>query len=178
MEQQKRGFRFKLLLAICMAVFLGLLAVAAFHKDPDAGLMASSQEAKEGEIQISFTLLGDTAHGTPTEETGTHTLSGGNLETWISEPAYAIEKGSTVIDALLQLLEENDMSCINLGGYVSEIERNGEKLASNTNGSSSGWLFTVNGEYGTKSADEQYLENGDAIVFHYTDDFNAEFKEP
>ena len=48
--------------------------------------IAQEQPPQEDSITVSFTLLGDTAHGEPADEAGTHTLVGNNLETWI--PAH------------------------------------------------------------------------------------------
>jgi hypothetical protein len=43
-----------------------------------------------------------------------------------------------------------------------------------TNGSKSGWMYTLNGEYPTLGVSQQTLKDGDVVVFHYTDDYSAE----
>ena len=49
-----------------------------------------------------------------------------------------------------------------------------QELAEFTNGPSSGWMYTLNGVHSKWGVAEQYLEPGDKIIFHYTDDFNYE----
>ncbi len=119
-------------------------------------------------ITVVFSLLGDDMHG---DSTPAHTLSAGNLTTWIAPTTYTVPAESTVLDVLEQALTENSMSWTNSGGnYISEV--NG--LREFDNGAHSGWMFTVNGihvDYGVK---EQTLSNGDTIVFHYTDDYSKE----
>lgn len=51
---------------------------------------------------------------------------------------------------------------------------NGVTLAEIDNGNNSGWMYTLNGAHPDLSVDQQYLEEGDVIVFHYTDDYTKE----
>ena len=48
------------------------------------------------------------------------------------------------------------------------------ELAEFTNGDYSGWMYTLNGIHSDLGVKEQYLEDGDEIVFHYTDDYRKE----
>lgn len=124
-------------------------------------------------ITVTFTLLGDTLHG----ETGeVHTRMQGNLETWVAETAYTVDVNATVKDVLELALKENGMTCSNpSGNYVESITRNGVTLGEFDNGSSSGWMYTLNGVYPSLGVSQQYLEGGDVIVFHYTDDYNVDW---
>jgi hypothetical protein len=127
-------------------------------------------------ITVYFTLLGDTAHGTPTGETGTHTLHGENLETWIAQTAYTAGENDTVWNVVQKVLQENGMTCENpTGNYIKSITRNGVELGEFTNGTYSGWMYTINGEYSELGVNKQYLEDGDVVVLHYTDDYNQDF---
>ena len=56
------------------------------------------------------------------------------------------------------------------GNYISKI--NG--LAEFTNGEYSGWMYTLNGTYPDFGVAEQTVKDGDAIVFHYTDNYHSE----
>ena len=59
--------------------------------------------------------------------------------------------------------------------YIAGITRAGEpELAEFTNGDYSGWMYTLNGIHSDLGVKEQYLEDGDEIVFHYTDDYRKE----
>ncbi len=121
-------------------------------------------------ITVSFTLLGDEKHGTPSGSNSTHIKKKGNLDTWIQKTKLTLDKGSYVIDAITKALKENGIPYVIEDNYVSEVNGLGEF----DNGELSGWLYTLNGKYPTKGMEEQKLSNGDAIVLHYTDDYTAE----
>ena len=126
-------------------------------------------------IKVSFTLLGDSVHGDPTEATGTHTLKDKNLETWIEKTEYTVDINATVWDVVQQALKDNNMTCKNpSGNYIESITRNGKTLGEFTNGNLSGWMYTLNGKHPLLGVSEQFLNNGDKIVFHYTDDYTKE----
>ena len=118
-------------------------------------------------ISVTFTLLGCYKH----DSDKTHTLADGNLNTWIAKKTYKVEPGATVKDVLEMALKEANMSCKNpTGNYVESINGIGEF----TNGSNSGWMYTLNGVHPNLGVAEQTLKNGDVIVFHYTDDYTRE----
>ena len=67
------------------------------------------------------------------------------------------------------------MTCKNPGGnYIESITRNGKTLGEFSNGNLSGWMYTLNGKHPLLGVSEQFLNNGDKIVFHYTDDYTKE----
>ena len=117
-------------------------------------------------ITVSFTLLGDTAHGENGQE---HTLAGGGLRTWISKTSYTLLASSTVLDLLTKALS-GKYAFTNAGNYISSI--NG--LSEFTNGKYSGWMYTLNGKHSSLGVEEQKLKNGDSVVFHYTDNYVTE----
>lgn len=126
---------------------------------------------RAGQIEVSFTLLGDYVHDSDADQ-NYHTLNNGTLETWIPETKMIVSNNAKVKDVLEQALQANGMTCENpKGNYVSAITRNGVKLAEFTNGKNSGWMYTLNGKHPDLGVNEQYLNNGDVIVFHYTDDY-------
>lgn len=123
-------------------------------------------------IKVYFTLLGDKIHDT---NAGVHTLNRGNLETWISRTAYNVNLNATVKDVFEYALTENHMTWSNpTGNYVESITANSVELAEFTNGELTGWMYTLNGHHSELGVAEQFLEDGDVIVFHYTDDYTAE----
>ena len=128
-------------------------------------------EAKFKELnstaKVTFTLLGCYKH----DSDEVHTLSRGNLQTWISRKTYKVEPGATVKDVLELALKEAGMSCVNpTGNYVESINGIGEF----SNGSNSGWMYTLNGTHPGLGVAEQTVKDGDVIVFHYTDDYSKE----
>ena len=59
--------------------------------------------------------------------------------------------------------------------YIQAITpKDGTELAEFTNGKLSGWMYTLNGKHSDLGVAQQYLMNGDVIVFHYTDDYSRE----
>ncbi len=60
------------------------------------------------------------------------------------------------------------------GNYIEAITNNGQTLAEFSNGNLSGWMYLLNGERSLLGVSEQFLENGDNIIFHYTDDWTVE----
>lgn len=123
-------------------------------------------------ITVSFSLLGDDAHG---EQSGTHTLRDGGLMTWIGKADYTVDADATVRDVFEKALRKNGVSWTNpSGNYIDSITSNGVRLSEFTNGRNSGWMYTLNGVHPQNGVAEQKLSNGDEIVFHYTDDYTKE----
>lgn len=120
-----------------------------------------------GNIKVYFTLLGDDSHGDNGE---VHTLKNGNLDTWIKKTAIEISSPATVLDVFEKALGSEHSFTNADGNYISEID----DLAEFSNGSLSGWMYTLNGSYPSKGVAEQIVKNGDVIIFHYTDDYTKE----
>ena len=128
-----------------------------------------------GTITVSFTLLGDSVHGSAKEDQE-HTLRKGNLDTWIAAKDYTIDGNANVLELLKEVLSQNGMSCRTLRDetYIAGITKDGQELAEFSNGQNSGWMYTLNGIHPDLGVKEQYLEDGDEIIFHYTDDYTLE----
>ena len=84
----------------------------------------------------------------------------------LPETSLSLPQGSSAYDALRATDLVVDASESSLGVYVSSIQSLGERDC----GGSSGWLFTVNGEFVQQSASKAILQNGDIIIWHYTCD--------
>ena len=125
-------------------------------------------------ITVYFQLLGDREHDSD-EDGQVHTLFGGGLQVWLPERAYTVDQNILLWDLLLQILEENGIDYSNpTGNYIKEMTYNGVTIGEFTNGYYSGWMYTLNGEHPLLGVSEQFLENGDKIVFHFTDDYTKE----
>lgn len=130
-----------------------------------------------GKIMVTFSLLGDTVHDSDTDGQ-VHTLSKGNLQTWIPETQMVVDSRATVKTVLEAALAANGMSCYNpKGNYVVSVTKGDVTLAEFTNGKNTGWMYTLNGHHPENAINEQYLNNGDVIVFHYTDYYQIEEHE-
>ena len=123
---------------------------------------------KAGTIDVTISILGDSKHGA---NGSVHAYAEGGLTTWVGATTYTVDSNATVWTVLKKCLDENGYTYSNsTGNYVASI--NG--LAEFTNGKNSGWMYTLNGSYPMLGVSQQYLNDGDVIVFHYTDDYTLE----
>lgn len=145
------------------------------YKEAFVELTVKVLKKDAGTITVSFTLLGDSVHGSA-KEGQEHTLRKGNLDTWIAAKDYTIDGNANVLELLKEVLAKNGMSCRTLRDetYIAGITKGGQELAEFSNGQNSGWMYTLNGIHPDLGVKEQYLEDGDEIVFHYTDDYTLE----
>ena len=136
------------------------------------------KESQVKEIVAYFTLLGDSYHKEATANDGPHTLSKGNLQTWVSQTKVTINNNTTVYDVFKKVLNDNGITwkeSSKLGTvYIESLTRNGVTLGEFDNGNLSGWMYTLNGTHPDLGVAQQFLEKGDRIVFHYTDDYTKE----
>ena len=143
----------------------------------DVTVLYNSSQIKD--VFVYFTLLGDTKHGEPTEATGTHTLKDKNLpETWVEKTSVDIDNNTTVYDVMKKVFNANGITWeeSNKRGtvYIESLTRNGVTLGEFTNGNLSGWMYTLNGKHPSLGVAQQYLNGGEDIIFHYTDDYTVE----
>lgn len=136
-------------------------------------------------ITVKFTMYGDKIHGDVAEGETAHTLSSGNLDNWITTEEYQIGVNDTLWN-LLQKVEEKHSKMIkfhNQGNYIDYLYYdssnsgkfdNTTKIGEFTNGKLSGWMYTLNETHPLLGVEEQFLNNNDRIVFHYTDDYTKE----
>lgn len=146
------------------------------YKEAFTQLTVTVLKKDAGTITVSFTLLGDSVHNSDTDGT-CHTLYNDNLETWIKKTDYKMDGNANVLAVLKTAFAENNMTYRSAKeeNYIAGITRAGEpELAEFTNGDYSGWMYTLNGFHSDLGVKEQYLEDGDEIVFHYTDDYRKE----
>ncbi len=120
-------------------------------------------------LTVYLTLYGDDNHG---EATGTaHTYKARNLTSWLAETAVTVPQGSCVIDVISRALGLAGIPYENpSGSYIESVKGLSEK----DNGPLSGWMYILNNRYPSLSTAEQTVQNGDRIIFHYTDDYTQE----
>lgn len=126
------------------------------------------------DITVNFTLMGDTDHG---DNGAIHTYKDGNLTTWIPKTSVTLAKGATAYDAFVTVLNQKGYThnSDSRSGYIYWVEnRSGVRLAEIGNGALSGWMYHVNRTHPDRGSNEYTINNGDNIVFHYTDDFTQE----
>ena len=86
---------------------------------------------------------------------------------------------STVWNLLQKVQEQNNKVTFNTRGsqygtYVYSVTYNGTEIGELDNGKLSGWMYTVNGTHPEVGVGSKFLNNGDTVVFHYTDDYTKE----
>ena len=124
------------------------------------------------DITVTFSLLGDSVHGNSGDK---HTLADGNLEKWIDGVTVTVGNNATVLDVITKALGSKYIIENKTGNYIQSITpKDGTPLGEFTNGNLSGWMYTLNGKHSDLGVAQQYLMNGDVIVFHYTDDYSRE----
>ena len=125
-------------------------------------------------ITVTFSLLGDSVHGNSGDK---HTLADGNLEKWIDGVTVTVGNNATVLDVITKALGSKYSIENETGNYIQSITpKDGTALGEFTNGSLSGWMYTLNGVHPNLGVAQQYLNDGDVIVFHYTDDYAKEYE--
>ncbi len=144
-----------------------------------AVLKTPSSDPAKNTITVSFTLLGDDKHN---EDGETHTLSKGNLKTWIAKKDYTLDLNATAGDLFKKVLAENNLKWTGDSAnkystlYIESVQNpeTKEYLGEFDNGTNSGWMYTINGKHPNVGVDAWFLEDGQNMVFHYTDDYNEE----
>ena len=139
----------------------------------------SSSDTTKNTLTVNFTLLGDNEHTDATANGGPHGLAMGGLTTWISKTSYEVPLNSTVWDLMQTVAGKNSNVIFNAKGtqygtYIYSVTYDGTELGEFDNGKNSGWMYTVNGTHPEVGVGSRFLNNGDVVVFHYTDDYTKE----
>ena len=143
-------------------------------------VLYNDSQVKDGLVAF-ITVLGDSEHDEPDAAGGPHTLSAGNLpQTWIPRTKITINNNTTVYDVIKQVLGEANLegSANNKYStmYISGVKIPGTDryLSEFSNGNLSGWMYTLNGHHPNLGVAQQFLNDKDEIIFHYTDDYTKE----
>ena len=139
-----------------------------------------STVVKKDKLSVGFTLLGDSQgkHDEAEQKGGPHGLAMGGLTTWTSGK-YEVDLNATVWDLMQKVQSDNRNITFNARGsqygtYVYAVTYNGTTLGELDNGKNSGWMYTVNGTHPEVGVGSKFLNDGDTVVFHYTDDYTKE----
>lgn len=118
---------------------------------------------------------GDSAQP-PVQNNITLSITGKNGEVVLPATTVSLESGDTVYSVLVKQLGQAQVTAAGSGTslYVSGI--NG--LRAGTDGPLSGWMFSVNGVYGSVSAAATTLKNGDVVAWRYTTNFGQDIGVP
>ena len=146
----------------------------------NAAFATQTKTVAAGPVKVTFRLIGATI-----SQKGVDLSNGGTSDseymTWIPTTAYTMEAGSSAYDLIKKALDEAGLKYTMTSSYLSSVHApavlDGYELAEFTNGSRSGWMFTVNGKHGSLSIGNQVLKDGDAVIVHYVNDYLYEESE-
>ncbi len=94
---------------------------------------------------------------------------------WLRSKSVTLDDGSTVYHALLEALDGSGITQSGAeSGYVRSMTKDGRKLAEFDQGPDSGWLYKVNGELPDVGLTSYELEDGDNILWYYTEDWTLD----
>lgn len=147
---------------LSLALLLCILPVRASASEPG------------NTLTVTFTLVGDTAHG---EGGVSHVYSAdkGSGRMWIERENINVPAGATAFDAFEKALAASSITFTEKSAsYIYSLTRDALTLSSESNGKNSGWMYLVNGGSPTVGIRDYKLSLGDDIVFFYTDDYTKE----
>ena len=137
----------------------------------------------EETIRVSFRLVGATMSTSGNYDLGaTPPVKDSEYITWIATKTYTVPVNTTANELLEKALADANMSGIGLGSeYTSAIYAppilGSYYLAEFTNGNRSGWMYTINGSHPSLAMIDYRLSNGDAMIFHYVNDYSYEVSD-
>jgi len=138
-------------------------------------LPARASAAERGNtFTVTFTLVGDTAHG---EGGACHVYSNdkGSGRMWIEKENVNVSAGASAFDAFEKALAASSITFKEKSpSYIYSLTRDALTLSSESNGKNSGWMYLINGGSPTVGIRDYKLSLGDDIVFFYTDDYTKE----
>lgn len=126
-------------------------------------------------VNVTFRLIGCS------KSNGDIDLSDGNYhnaqyQNWVPTKSYEMPAGSTMFDLFMEAT--GDAGLRQRGAeknYVEAIwapsEFGGHEMAEFTNGTRSGWMYTVNGSHPTRGMWDYTLREGDRVIWHYVNDY-------
>ena len=157
-------------------------ATVAFVKEMLSGIEAqgSTVTPTEKDIKVKFRFVGATK--SPSGNYDAKTNKDSQYVTWIATRTYSLKDGSSVGDLLKLAIKESGIKTVGeennyvSGVYAPNVLGN-YYLAEFTNGTRSGWMYTVNGKHPGVGLNGYYLKDGDSVIWHYINDYSYEVSD-
>ena len=157
-------------------------ATVAFVKEMLSGIEAqgSTVTPTEKDIKVKFRFVGATK--SPSGNYDAKTNKDSQYVTWIATRTYSLKDGSSVGDLLMLAIKESGIKTVGeennyvSGVYAPNVLGN-YYLAEFTNGTRSGWMYTVNGKHPGVGLNGYYLKDGDSVIWHYINDYSYEVSD-
>lgn len=94
---------------------------------------------------------------------------------WMKNKYVTVDEGATVYHAFIKALEGSGIAQEGAeSGYVSSMTYQGRTLGEFTLGENDGWLYKVNGELPDVGLTSYEIEDGDSILWYYTEDWTKD----
>lgn len=123
---------------------------SAQNTGPEPSVVEITEEDHAASQQVYLTIIG---------------LEG---ETVLSRTSSDHEEGLSVFDLLSRVTRENRIQMDSRGGGKSVYVEGIANLYEFDHGPMSGWLYSVNGDYPSKSSGAFVLEQGDEVIWRYS----------
>ena len=132
---------------------------------------------KPGDISVTFRLIGALEATQDVNLTNDSYLP--EYVTWVPTATYELAENATVYDLFTKAMGEAGLRYVGAeNNYVSTIYApsclGGYALSEFTNGTRSGWMYTVNGTHVNKGLQYWTLKDGDVVIWHYVNDYAHE----
>ena len=132
-------------------------------------------------INVKFRLVGATKSASGNYDVGINCIDS-QYVTWIATRTYAMKEGSSVGDLLKTAIKESGMGSQGennnyVSGMYAPTILGHYYLGEFTNGTRSGWMYTVNGKHPSVGLNGYILENNDSVVWHYVNDYSYEVSD-
>jgi hypothetical protein len=156
-------------------------AISALKTDGGSGGGSNSGGSSANDkINVTFRLIGATLASEDVDISANANDSA--YVTWIPTGGYTLNKNSSVYDLFSLALANAGLSQIGAEkNYVETIfapfALGGYKLSELTNGRFSGWMYTINGRHPGYGLAEHKLNDGDAVIWHYVNDYRHEVED-
>ena len=139
--------------------------------------MSDLDAVKPGDIEVTFRLIGALEATQDVNLTSDSYLP--EYVTWVPTKTYALQENATVYDLFTEAMKDAGLRYIGAeSNYVSTIYApsclGGYALSEFTNGTRSGWMYTVNGTHVNKGLQYWTLNDGDVVIWHYVNDYSHE----
>lgn len=132
---------------------------------------------KPGEIKVTFRLIGALQAAQDVNLTSSTYLP--EYVTWVPTTTYTLQENATVYELFTKAMDDAGLRYVGAeNNYVSTIYApsclGGYALSEFTNGTRSGWMYTVNGSHPNQGLKYWTLKDGDVVVWHYINDYSHE----
>lgn len=94
---------------------------------------------------------------------------------WMNNKSVTLSgTGATIYHALIKALENSGITQVGaVSGYLESMTKDGHTLEEFGDGKNSGWMYKINNSLPNEGITECEIEDGDKIVFFYTDDWTS-----